>query len=71
MTGGPSPRTARAASAVVSAIAVSSLIGWAYDIGPLKTVVPGFVTLKVNTARCLLACALDFFAQLAVVFFFD
>src|SRR5262249_10135713 len=63
MTGEPSPRTARVASAIVATIAVSSLIGWIYDIAPLKTVLPGFVTMKVNTSLCLLGCAIALFLQ--------
>ncbi|MET0591719.1 MAG: hypothetical protein ABW133_03405, partial [Polyangiaceae bacterium] len=63
MTGGPSPRTARVASTIVGVIAVSTLMGWAYDVGALKTVLPGFVTMKVNTALCLLGCSIALFLQ--------
>ena len=37
-------------SALVMAIAASALSGWAFDIPALKSVFPGFVTMKVNSA---------------------
>lgn len=34
----------------VGALGVTVLIGWAFDIATLKSVVPGWVTMKANTA---------------------
>ncbi len=33
-------------------LGILALIGWAFDIETLKTVWPGFVSMKVNTALC-------------------
>lgn len=43
----------------VAVVAVVVLIGWALDIGPLKTIVPGVVSMKVNTALALLGIGLS------------
>jgi PAS domain S-box-containing protein len=58
MRGGPAPRIARGASTVVIAIGSAVLAGWAFDIGTLKTVLPGFVSMKANTAACFILSGL-------------
>ena len=40
----------RAAATIVMAICGAVLVGWIFDIGFLKSVLPGFVTMKANTA---------------------
>ena len=47
--------TARATAIAVTATAVVVLLGWLADIAVLKTLVPGAVTMKVNTALGFLA----------------
>jgi PAS domain S-box-containing protein len=45
-------------SLVVVAIGITVLIGWAFHIAVLKSVFPGLVTMKANTATGLLLCGL-------------
>src|SRR5438552_10819129 len=39
--------------ALVIVLAGLTLIGWVFDIEILKTTLPGFVSMKANTAICL------------------
>jgi PAS domain S-box-containing protein len=41
-----------AAGAISLVLGVATLIGWMLDISLLKTVLPGFVNMKANTALC-------------------
>jgi protein-S-isoprenylcysteine O-methyltransferase Ste14 len=43
---------ARAASITVVLVGCLVFIGWILDIGILKSVLPGLVTMKANTALC-------------------
>jgi PAS domain S-box-containing protein len=45
-------RIARIASSIAIATGVLVLIGWQLDIAILKSALPGFVSMKVNTAIC-------------------
>lgn len=37
---------------VITATGIAVLFGWAFDIEVLKFIVPGFVSMKANTALC-------------------
>jgi diguanylate cyclase (GGDEF)-like protein/PAS domain S-box-containing protein len=47
-------RSALGAAVGAAAVATIALIGWILDEAPLRTIVPGTVTMKVNTAVCVL-----------------
>src|SRR5258708_1058477 len=44
------------ASLLVVALGVTVMIGWAFNITALKSVLPGLVTMKVNTALGMVLC---------------
>src|SRR5436190_23241499 len=46
----------RLSAAVVLVLGGVVLIGWALDVQPLKTVAPGLVSMKANTASCFVLC---------------
>ena len=48
--------------AVVAAICAATLVGWAVDSAMLKSVVPGTITMKVNTALGLMLLAVALLA---------
>ncbi|MEA3208740.1 MAG: two-component system, sensor histidine kinase and response regulator [Chthoniobacter sp.] len=52
---------ARAASLLVIAVGVLVLIGWWREIPALTNVIPGFVTMKPNTAWCFVLSGLSLF----------
>ena len=47
-------RVAAGAAVITAAIGGVALLGWAFEVGALKSVFPGLVTMKVNTALCFL-----------------
>jgi len=53
-------------SLLVMAIGVTVLIGWAFDIAALKTVFPGLVTMKANTALGMVVCGVALGACLSL-----
>lgn len=42
----------RASGAIVSVLGLVVVVGWAFEIGALKTVLPGLASMKANTAVC-------------------
>lgn len=56
-------RFAMAAGVCVLSVAVLTLLGWAQNIVTLKSLAPGLITMKVNTACALLAAALSLVLQ--------
>ena len=49
----------RLASVIVVAVGFLVLIGWLFDISALKSILPGFATMKVNTALGLLLASIS------------
>ncbi|MBA2764858.1 MAG: hypothetical protein H0U42_09300, partial [Thermoleophilaceae bacterium] len=49
-------RASEAAGLFVAALGFVVLIGWAFDVLAIKTVVPGLAAMKANVAFCFLAC---------------
>jgi len=53
-------------SGVAVAIGILVLIGWIANIESFETVIPGFITMKANTAICFISAALCLWALLDV-----
>ena len=53
-------------SGIIFALGIIVLIGWFAHIVTLETVIPGFITMKANTAICFLCCALALWALLGL-----
>ena len=51
--------TKRALAAALGILAVAVLVGWAWHVDTLKSVVPGLSTMKANTALCFLLTTLS------------
>jgi PAS domain S-box-containing protein len=49
---------ARVAATLAAALGVTSLTGWALGLRALETLLPQAVAMKLNTATCVLACAM-------------
>jgi two-component sensor histidine kinase len=64
MKGERSSRVARAASAVAILLGAGVLLGWVLDVAALKRVLPGLVTMKVNTAASLVLAAVSLLLQI-------
>ena len=47
-----------ATSLLLVTLGVSVLLGWAFGVTALKSVLPGLATMKANTAACMLLCGL-------------
>src|SRR5581483_5735267 len=52
-------RFTRFCAALTIAIGALVLAGWAFDVGSLKSIFPGLVTMKANTAACLVLTGLS------------
>lgn len=48
--------TGTAAGIVCILLGLTVLAGWWFDIASLKTVLPGLVSMKANTALCFFSC---------------
>ena len=52
-------KIARAAGCIVALIGLAALLGWVFDITFLKVVVPGYASMKANTAAGLVCCGIS------------
>jgi diguanylate cyclase (GGDEF)-like protein/PAS domain S-box-containing protein len=48
----------RSAAALICSVGLSVIVGWIFDIEPLKHVVPGYVAMKANTATAFILAGL-------------
>ncbi|MEG4888156.1 PAS domain S-box protein [Microcoleus sp. F8-D3] len=53
----------RKASVAVIAIGCTVILGWIFDVQLLKSILPGLVTMKVNTAVCFILGGFSLFVQ--------
>ena len=51
----------KTAAIIIAMVGVFVLTGWIFDIAILKTIIPGGVTMKVNTALCFLFSGITLF----------
>ncbi|MET0414331.1 MAG: PAS domain S-box protein [Polyangiaceae bacterium] len=58
------PRIARAASALAIVLGLAALLGWILDVPVLRSIVPGLVGMKVNTAVALISVAISLQLQI-------
>src|ERR1700733_3921317 len=49
-------RVSRVLGVLTVALGLTVLLGWAFDIKRLETVLPGYVSMKANTALCFMLC---------------
>lgn len=52
-----------AVSAAVALLSFMVLLGWGFNVPLFKSVVPGYITMKANTAVCFLLMAVSFLLQ--------
>jgi signal transduction histidine kinase len=57
----PFEAVSRAVAICVAIVGLLALLGWAFHIDSLKSVVPGYATMKANTALCLLLSGTSLF----------
>jgi len=62
---GTAPRLARPVALLTLLAGVSVLAGWAFDIALLKSISPGWVSMKANTAVCFVLSGIALFLALA------
>src|SRR6476620_1192428 len=53
------PAIVRIAGIVSGLVGICVLVGWAFDLQPIKSVWPGFVSMKVNTGLAFLLCGVS------------
>ena len=54
------PTLLTAVSLFIIILAISVIAGWLFDVAILKSIAPGFVTMKINTAICFLLSGVIF-----------
>src|SRR5882757_4868061 len=53
------PAVVRIAGLLSGIVGIAVLVGWAFDLQPMKSVWPGFVSMKVNTGLAFLLCGVS------------
>ena len=53
------PAVVRIAGIISGLVGIAVLVGWAFDLQPMRSVWPGFVSMKVNTGLAFLLCGVS------------